>query len=233
MTLTPIEYEDFDTKLVEKYSKKLDTIFQYNGDINKTSYLNWRTSFHSSQRSQFTVMGEAFFSTAYNLVQQCLLDNSDKKADLWIFPIMFNIVHGIEVYLKAINVSLNIVLNKDRKKIEGSHDIRQLCCVAKKLIEEYKNSNKSNTTKQMFTAIKVVEKFIANIYVKTGDMTFARYPLDRNKNGHFYIQALENEVIDLEILREQMLIIYNMLDFIYEMPELEIEISLDTMMDCY
>lgn len=224
MKLDNIEFADYDTSKIPVMGKKLDTIFQYNSDIDKTAYLNWRTGFARTSRRQFVVVWEAFFSTAYNLIQQCLLDNNDKKADSWIFPIMFDIVHGIEVYLKAINAALSVVLNKERGVAEGGHDLKALCGTARNLIIEYKNQHKNTTTEQMFQAIKVVEKFIENIYQKTDDMTFARYPLAKDKQGHFYIDTFENEVIDLEILLEQIVYVYKMLDFIYEMPELDLEI---------
>ena len=224
MKLDNIEFADYDTSKIPVMGKKLDTIFQYNSDIDKTAYLNWRTGFARTSRRQFVVIGEAFFSTAYNLIQQCLFDNSDKKADSWIFPIMFDIVHGIEVYLKAINAALSVVLNKERGVAEGGHDLKALCGTARNLIIEYKNQYKNTTTEQMFQAIKVVDKFIVNIYQKTDDMTFARYPLAKDKQGHFYIDTFENEVIDLEILLEQIVYVYKMLDFIYEMPELDLEI---------
>ena len=164
-------------------------------------------------------MGDAFFDTAYNLIQQCLEDNTDKKADSWIFPILFNIVHGIEVYLKAINVVLSELLGRKRGITDGGHDLRGLCASARSLIIEYKTANKNNTTAQMFNAIKLVQHFIGNIYAKTDDMTFARYPMDKNKSGHFYIQALDNEVIDMVTFCEEMKYVYHMLTFIYEVPE--------------
>ena len=232
MSFSSIEFAAWDTDKVDEYAKKLPSIFNYNKDIDKTAYLNWRMDFNNSRR-QFIVMGEAYFSSAYSLIQQCVSDNNDKKADAWIFPIMFNVVHGIEVYLKAINVSLNLLLCKKRIKIEGGHDIKQLCHTAKQLIIEYKNSNKCLTTEQMFSAIKIIENFIANIYEKTDDMTFARYPMSKDKNDHFYVQAFENEVIDMEMLKEQVVIVYHLLDFIFEMPELEMEISAEAMMNYY
>ena len=236
MELKNIIFEDFDISKIPSMGKKLNSIFRYNEDINKTSYLNWRTGFARTTRSQFVIIGEAFFSTAYNLLQQCLVDNSDKKADSWIFPIMFNIVHGIEVYLKAINVALSVVLKKNRGVSEGGHDLKALCSTARNLIIKYKQTNKNITTSQMFEGIKVVEKFISNIYEKTDDMTFARYPISKNKQGHFYIEKFENEVIDLQLLREQTVYIFKILDFIYQMPELDLEIladSMEEMMDSY
>lgn len=231
MELKDINFEDFDTSKIPSMGKKLDTIFQYNVDIDKTSYLNWRAGFAHTSRRQFVIIGEAFFSTAYNLLQQCLIDNRDRKADSWIFPIMFNIVHGIEVYLKAINAALSVVLRKNRDISEGGHDLKALCGTARNLIIEYKTANKNITTSQIFEGIKVVEKFISNIYEKTDDMTFARYPLAKNKQGHFYIETFDNEVVDLELLREQLVYVFKMLDFIYEMPELDLEREAESMAD--
>lgn len=228
MNLQTIDFSDFNTEDVEQYAQKMDSIFQYNQNVEKTAYLNWRSNKYTNQRRQLVVMGDNFFSSAYNLLQQCINDNGDKKADSWIFPIMFNIVHGIEIYLKAINVILNIVLNEQNQVIQGGHDIKQLCQTSKSLILKYKNRNKNETTDQMWTAIKVIENFIENIYEKTNDMTFARYPMDKNKNGHFYIQALDNSVIDMELLEKQMVIVYKMLKFIYQTPELEHELNLES-----
>lgn len=233
MNLQMIEYADFDTEEVKRYAKSMESIFRYNQDIEKTAYLNWRSNRFTDQRRQLVVMGDAFFSSAYNLLQQCINDNGDKKADSWIFPIMFNIVHGIEIYLKAINVILNIVLQEPNQTIAGGHDIKQLCQISKSLILKYKNANKNDTTDQMWTAIKVITNFIDNIYEKTNDMTFARYPMDKNKNGHFYIQTLENSVIDMELLEKQVVIVYKMLEFIYEMPEIEQELNIETMANLY
>ena len=228
MNLQTIDYSDFNTEDVEQYAQKMDSIFQYNQNVEKTAYLNWRSNKYTNQRRQLVVMGDNFFSSAYNLLQQCINDNGDKKADSWIFPIMFNIVHGIEIYLKAINVILNIVLNEQNQAIQGGHNIKQLCQTSKNLILKYKKKSKNETTDQMWTAIKVIENFIENIYIKTDDMTFARYPMDKNKNGHFYIQALDNSVIDMELLEKQMVIVYKMLEFIYQTPELEQELNLES-----
>lgn len=231
MEFDTIEFAELDTNKVEEYSEKLETIFSYNRDINKTAYLNWRIDSHTNHRRQFVVIGEAYFSTAYYLIKKCLEDNVDKKADAWIFPIMFSIVHGIEVYLKAINASLNVTLGKSRVNIEGNHDIKQLCNVSKKLIIEYKSTDPNSTKDDMFKAIKVVENFISNIYEKTDDMTFARYPMDKNKDGHFYVQIFENEVVDLELLEEQIVLIYKLLEFLFEMPEVEMEMLCEMMND--
>lgn len=217
--MTNIHDAKINYEILPELSKKMCSIFSYNEDIEKTAYLNWRVQFSSTRRKQFVVFGEAYLDTAYCMLQECLKDNCDKKADAWIFPILFNIVHGIEIYLKAINVSFNVMLSKPKVKIEGNHDIKQLCSITRSLIIEAKEKNKGTTSDQLFTAIKIVENFINNIYQKTNDMTFARYPLDKDKNGHFYVQCLINETIDMEMLNIQIPIVFKMLEFIFEMPE--------------
>lgn len=71
--------QDFDISKIPSMSKKLDSIFHANEDVDKTVFLNWRTSSACTSREQFLVLGDAFFSTAYHLMEQCLLDNRDKK----------------------------------------------------------------------------------------------------------------------------------------------------------
>ena len=221
--LIDIDFADWNTDKISEMSKKLDSIFQYNADINKTAYLNWRTQFTFTSRDKFIVMGESFFSTSFNLIQQCLLDNKDKKADAWIFPILFNIIHGIEIYLKAINVSLSYLQNKERKLTEGRHDLKCLCETAKNLIIDYKKIRENKVLEEIFQGIKVIENFINNLYEKTNDITFARYPFTNKMEEHFYIGTNENIVIDLEILSEQIVLIYKLLSFIFEMLELELK----------
>ena len=62
-----------------------------------------------------------------------------------------------------------------------------------------------------------------NIYEKTEDMSFARYPLSSKEDKHFYVNSSENEVIDLEILSDQIVYIYKLLNFIFEMVELDLQ----------
>ena len=75
----------------------------------------------------------------------------------------------------------------------------------------------------MFVGIKVVERFINNIYEKTEDMSFARYPFSSKEDKQFYVNSTKNEVIDLEILSDQIVYIYKLLNFIFEMTELDLE----------
>lgn len=220
-----IDEIDIDYDSIPLLAKNLPSIFESHPDINTNAYLNWRMDFCGARRRRLVIVGQAYFDTAYYMLQQCLDDNSDKKADVWIFPILFHIVHGIEVYLKAINVSYNVALHRDRTEIEGAHDINQLWTVSRKLILAFKTENSGPAADQLWDAIKVVGKFIDNIYAKTDDMTFARYPMDKDLNGHFYIEKVDNTVVNMEELHKQLPIIFHMLDFIFDIPEMFIDDS--------
>ena len=126
----------------------------------------------------------------------------DKKADIWVFPILHCIVHSIELDLKAINFYLAKLLNVE-PKIEGQHKIQQICCTASKRLDEIKKQNLLNNCGELILAIKVVKNFIDNIYKNTNDMSFVRYPINRKKDPMFYTMSYENVVVDIEKMRDQ------------------------------
>ena len=63
-------------------------IFSTSGDIEKNAYLNWLTQKHSYTQN-FMYMAEGYISSAISLIELCLDDNKDHKADIYIYPIIF------------------------------------------------------------------------------------------------------------------------------------------------
>lgn len=184
--------------------------FDFSGDIENSAYLNWRFDFIRETENQFYEMGKAYFETAISLIDDCLIDNKDKKADIWIFPILFNVVHGTEIYLKGFNSQIRILDKIEKQeyqesKIEGKHNILQLCQTAISLI-------KCSSHKDLLPEFEFVKKFIDILYANTNDMTFARYPVDSNKQPHFYVQKEENITIDLDVLRIWVCKVFEILD---------------------
>ena len=49
-------------------------------------------------------MANAYYECTIELIDRCLKDNLDKKLDTWIFPILYNISHSIELKLKVIYI---------------------------------------------------------------------------------------------------------------------------------
>lgn len=189
----------------------LPNYFNFSRNIETTAYLNWRFDLNRDLEKKFFDMAKGYFETSIALIEQCLADNRDKKADIWIFPILFNVVHGIEVYLKGFNSLYRIHMDLQNyddprnSKIEGKHDIRQLCQIAVKLLCDTKNE-------ELLDEMLFVQRFIDILYQNTEDMSFARYPITAKKENQFYIEAEGNVTIDLNVLRQWVLRIANILD---------------------
>lgn len=175
-------------------------IFSYNGDINKTAYMNWRTSHHDYLHNMH-VIAKGFADSSLLLVKQILENNNrDKEADSLIFPILFNANHAIEVYLKSLIWTLNTLL-ANGKTYENSHNLKTLLKEVKRLEKEFENKL---DYEQFFGKL---EKYINELYKKIeiqnkegkifSDITFARYSLTREKEPQFYINEFDNVVVDL------------------------------------
>lgn len=197
------DLSDINTK---ELMDSLPNYFEYTDDIERTAYLNWRFDLDRNLENQFYDMAKGYFETSIALIDNCLADNRGHKADIWIFPIMFNVVHGIEVYLKGFNSQYRIFakLQKDEyqaTKIEGKHDIRQLCQVAISMA-------KANHDNDLLTELSFVQKFIDILYVNTNDMTFARYPITAKGEKHFYVIQKDNVTIDLDVYKQWILRVF-------------------------
>lgn len=189
---------------------QLPNYFEFTGDIDHSAYLNWRFDNFYGTENDFYKMGSAYFEVAIQLIDDCLANNSDKKADIWIFPILFNVVHGIEIYLKGFNSQIRILekLKKNEyqdSKIEGGHNILQLCQQAISLINQ-------SSQKDLLIEFKFVKRFIEILYEHTDDMTFARYPIAKKGESHFYVKQSKNITIDLDVLRVWVCKVFSILD---------------------
>ncbi|MGH4121718.1 MAG: hypothetical protein ACREV6_02075 [Clostridium sp.] len=183
-------------------------VFSYNISIHKNAYLNWRTEKHSHIDNMITI-AEGFMKSSILLTEQSLNDNRDKKADIIIFPILFNANHGIELYLKAITWSLNVLLEND-VKIEGNHDIKQIFTIVCSLVNKFE---KEKENRDEFKKITMnLKEYLDELYKKIepkscgkhkDNMDFSRYPFSQKYINHFYIDELDNVVIDLENFLER------------------------------
>lgn len=179
-------------------------IFSYNIDIDKNAYMNWRTNKHEHIKNMI-VIANGFMLSSIILTEQILNNNNkNKSADIVVYPILFNANHAIELYLKAITWTLNIILDKD-KKIEGNHDIKQIFNVVCSRVNEFE---KSKDRKEQFKKLtNNLKNYLDELYIKIEDksegkykdnMDFSRYPFNTKYVNHFYIDEFDNVVIDLE-----------------------------------
>ena len=88
--------------------------------------------------------------------------------------------------------------------------------VTLKLFQEFKKKSNSNEIVVSIKAIKLVKQFISNIFEKTDDMAFLRYPINSKKEDMFYAASSENVVVDMELLKEQLSYVETMLDFVFD-----------------
>jgi hypothetical protein len=174
-------------------------IFSGNEDFNKSAFINWRTSKHEDINN-ILVLADGFLSSAIELSKNCLANNANKKADILIFPILFNANHGIELYLKALIWTLNKLLNSETKE-KNSHNIKLIFNTVKLKIETLKGKD---WAKDFNKQSEGLQEYIDEIYILTSDgskkdnMDFPRYPIKTSYENHFYIDYLNNIEIDLE-----------------------------------
>ena len=183
-------------------------IFSYNSNIDKNAYMNWRTNSNNTEFN-FWIIGKGYFEASIILTKDCIENNLDKKADIVIYPILFNAIHGIELYLKSLYIRLAELLEKPQK-FAGGHNIKSLLGMVSALVKEIKQ-NKIEFKKYELL-IKDLDEFINEIYEKTDKMDFARYPMDNNKENYFYVDNLNNEVINLPILLDKIINIHEILE---------------------
>ncbi|MTK06667.1 MAG: DUF429 domain-containing protein [Hungatella sp.] len=153
------------------------------------------------------VIADGYMESALILARKCLEDNNDKKADIVIFPILFSVNHAIELYLKATNWALNILL-KNEERYTGGHDIIQVWNTVKKRSDGYESTNKErknrfrSMTQNLKKYLHELQKKLDSDTVKPKmmNMDFSRYPINGDGEYHFYLQTYDNVVVDLENL---------------------------------
>jgi len=195
-------------------------IFSRNIDIDKIAFLNWRID-RDEHIVNLLNIADGFLLSSIELAKHCLENNNDKRADILIFPIFTNANHGIELYLKALNWTLNKLMDSD-KKIEGRHNLKQIFQTVKAKFKTYKGNI---SYKEFKEATYELESYIDELFDKiqatpqNDKMDFSRYSLDNNYDDHFYVTDFGTVDIDLENLVDRFEVIKQKLeqltDFLY------------------
>lgn len=194
-------------------------VFSYNVDISRNAYINWRTV-KNDDIENLIIIAEGYMMSSLTLAKSALVNNNDKKADIIIFPIIFNANHAIELYLKAIGWQLNRLINND-KKIEGNHDIQQIFNTVKSKVLDYESSKERR--KSFKNIMMNLENYIEELYShiekensekRKDNMDFSRYPINTKYESHFYIEGFDNVVVDLDNFVKRFKEIYKGLNLI-------------------
>ena len=177
----------------------MQPIFSRNVDVDKIAFLNWRMSPYA-EISNLLEMAEGYMVSAISLAKVCLNDNSHKQADILIFPMVTNINHGIELYLKGMIWTLNKIMETDGR-IEQGHNIRQLLSTVRSKIAQY---NGRISLKGFDEEVGELIGYVNELYTRIGAtdkkdrLDFSRYPFDTKYEFHFYVTEMGNVEIDLE-----------------------------------
>lgn len=196
-------------------------IFSYNTEIEKNAYMNWRIHRYDHIHNMI-VVAEGFKDSSLLLVKEILKDNTDKKADNLIFPVLFNANHSIEVYLKAICWTQNQLLEKN-DTFDGNHNLKGLFTKVVNLENELNTWDDKAVFNSMLSNLKnyideLYGKIERTVKDKRGndkiihDITFCRYSLNNDLEPQFYINTFDNVVVDLENFLTVFEEIFNNLD---------------------
>ncbi len=181
-------------------------IFSRNADYTKTAFFNWRIS--SSEMSlNFLNIAEGYMKSAITLAEYCLENNQNKIADIFIFPILNDSNHGIEIYLKGMIHSLDILLGRNGNIVHG-HDIKILFETFKQKVKEAKGLEPERDIDQEMSDLS---EYLDELCLTINDdsqnsrlrMDFSRYPMGIDSRWHFYVTAAGNVEVDLENFRNR------------------------------
>lgn len=184
----------------KKYLNGIPSFFTQGRDYGRMAYLNWRFD-KENEFEQFCVMGQAFFEPQYYILWELLNTADINKADGWVFPVVFNTIHGIECYLKGILGALNIYLrfikggskkNDLKFKFESTHEITTFCKNTIEKMEEIAKKDASDYWKNFIDKMKVVQKFVEYRSNNAGSVVAFRYPFTPQSDTYFYNSSLKN-----------------------------------------
>lgn len=180
----------------------------FNDDVDKNAYMNWRLNHHEPIQNMI-VMADGYMTSVIVNAKSCLENTFDKTADILIFPMFFSLNQGIELYLKSICLSLNILLNY-KSKYGKNHDIRNIWFLVKNKINEF-GFNEERPEDSFNKMVKNIEPYLNELanYLKKDNINdyhhnidFGRYPVNNRDEYHFFVNQFDNVTVDLEVLKK-------------------------------
>lgn len=163
-------------------SNSLEKTESINTPKDAFAYLNW---FFEEQKNpnnepninkyidslQFFIMGNSYIAISFkNLYQLYTEGNKCNIADHLIFPILFNLMHGLECWLKSGTLSASNLYNLEGK-IKKTHDLETL-------YSEFKSNvinTRLNSLINKYIDFNFIEDFISELKSNNVRFDFARY----------------------------------------------------------
>lgn len=182
-------------------------IKSFNPDISKNAYMNWRTD-QKDIIWNLIVMADGYYEAAKMLADAVLENNSGKKADALVYPMVFDLNQSMELYLKASQWMLNR-LNGYTSTFENGHNLIGLYYTMLRLITDFRKNHPDFPfdQKSFNNMMSGVDSYIDELkhIIPENDwksMDYPRYPIMSDKaTPHFYIEDSDNVTIDIEYFR--------------------------------
>lgn len=197
-----IEYlESFDklrkisSKEFLKEKNKLE-FFNVNEYSEDQAFMNYRMD--GTIYEQFICMYEGYAETSLFLLDDCIKNKFSPKKDIWIFPVFFNTIHALELFLKATKYLLILMENNFEKDINIAEDGHDILCLSTEVKDKIKDCQEFSKYEDDFKLIHTFIKKIADMFkIDTVDQnTFVapRYPITNKGVKYKYVE--QNEKIE-------------------------------------
>lgn len=156
-------------------------------------------------------MGKAYMANAVIALYSIIYShNPQNMADTMVFPVLFSVWHGVELWLKSSIYAISLITNTETK-MNQNHNIKDYLDALRERLSELN----MNSTEKM--ALSEVVELVEEFKRVDARFDFARYSFDRKGNYQFYnapvgddkqwqkglatdIQAVPNTCIKLDSL---------------------------------
>lgn len=193
---------------LEKLHREVDIYLEDKHDNPYYAYLNWRVS-DGGKGYKFKEIAEGYLVSSILVLSKSIENHTERLGDATIFSIIFNILHGIELYLKSmLFIILDYCGNSGQPFDTGvwGHSVKYL-------LSEVKNQSTSLGLESITCKdISILDDFFNKIFKYSDDVTFARYPYDKRNAEQFYVNMGKNIIIDMQVLTEWVKSIFYVLD---------------------
>ena len=186
-------------------------------DDSKSADLSWQTE-TGHYAFNLISLAKGYSFASLKLIEDLLISNKNSEADYAIFPIIFDMNHSIELYLKAMIIIVDTLGNTDGENDNYHHNVIELYKALKKRIIQFE---KCGNRRKFIERTSNLEKYLDELDIlitNKRNMDFPRYPFSKENEEQFYIASKDynlptKSIIDLENLRKRFSDICCSLDF--------------------
>ena len=169
------------------------------------SHLNACVGFNGGP-ADFRTYADAYLRAGITLIKSC--ERHEQPVDLMIYPIAYNLRHGIELYLKHFCRTLPRLWESE-EHAKPSHRLLDNWAIVKKYV------SRDSYFSLGFDAVDLVERIIKDVVEIDPSGEIFRFPYSRKHDLHLTEQSLIN-VLVLESAIGELLDVFVRWDHIYD-----------------